>query len=544
MIVGLSEFRRRGRCVFASSVLLLSACGSDVSSEPPVPIVQASPTPTPTPTATPTAFAANCTALLGKVVGGATITAVTRVEANVVANAAGLCSVKATRAPFLDMEVDLPDNWSGRLLQQGGSGFDGSIPSALTINASGAVTSINKAVIDKAAVYAASNGGNRANVPAQAGPAVWANGTPDGQSSADDYAYNAIGTTVAFAKALIGTFYGRAPSFTYFNGCSNGGRNAYIAAQRWPREYDGIVSGCETMDMGGQTAAWLKLGSTAGTPAAIGAAQFTAAFNAALTDCDGNDGVVDGVLANPKSCALTPAMLRCGEAKANPDPALCLSDRQVATLSSLLGDVRLSNGTLVYSGYSWANFSSFGPSFGGLGGGFALLATKDASWLTGARQNAYNLDTDYSLISNGLLRAGADHDRAAIASYIASGRKLISWHSNTDNLLSPNDHLRNYATMIGLAQRMGLSDPRQNTRFFLVPGAQHGAGGAFIQVDWFDAIVKWVESNQAPTQLTYNFSISGEQRSLPVCEAPKYPRYTGTGARTDASSFICTDPAQ
>ncbi len=182
---------------------------------------------------------ATCSSLKGQTIGGVSITNTKRIEAHAGTNASGFCQVSATRAPYLDIEVDVPDNWSGRLWHQGGGGFDGTIPTAVSTDASGVVTAVDPALAQKAAIYAASNGGNRANVPAQAAPTVWANGTPEGQRSGDDYAYAAIGTTLHFAKALSQAFFAKAPSHSYFNGCSNGGRNAYIAAQRWPDEYDG-----------------------------------------------------------------------------------------------------------------------------------------------------------------------------------------------------------------------------------------------------------------------------------------------------------------
>ena len=210
-------------------------------------------------------FPITCTNLTGKTIHDVTITSTKWFEAS--GGNPGFCQVNATRAPYLDMEIDVPENWSGRLWQQGGGGLDGKITSAITTDASGTITSMNIALQEGRSVYAASNGGNRSSVPAQAAPLVWANGTPDGVASAKDYAFAAIGTTREFAKAVIKEFYGRHPDYAYFNGCSNGGRNGYIAADRWPEEYDGIVSGCMGMDLTGQTVGWLNLGSLIGTPA-------------------------------------------------------------------------------------------------------------------------------------------------------------------------------------------------------------------------------------------------------------------------------------
>ncbi len=503
------------------------------------------------------ALTATCTALKGQTIGAVLVTDTKRVAAKAGVNDAGMCQVLGTRAPFLDIEVTVPDNWSGRLYQQGGGGFDGRLQSPITLTG-GVVTAVHASVTQKAAIYAASNGGNRAAVPAQAAPAVWISGSPDAQASAQDYAYRALGTTVTFAKAVAKAFYAKAPAYTYFNGCSNGGRNAYIAAQRWPDEYDGVVAGCETMDMGGAVTGMLNTAAKAGTAAEISPAQYAAAYTAAVTACDANDGAADGYLANPGACTLTAAALQCGQPGANADPALCLSAAQVPTLAGLLSDLALGTGATAYSKYNWTNFAPASAipgvpalgvtSYGGLGGGFAFLATSDPLWFgapppvnTPAPNLAtFDINLHYFIFSSGLQRLGADHDKNAIAAYVASGRKLLSWHDAGDPLLSVNDHVRNFATMSNAAKAFGLADPRINARMFIVPASTHGAGGNFAEVDWLSAIIDWVESGKAPEQLTYKFAVGATARSMPVCEAPKYPRYNGTGDVNSAASFTCT----
>ena len=488
------------------------------------------------------ALTATCTSLKGQTIAGVTITSTKRIEANASVNPAGICQVMGSRAPLLQIEVDIPDNWSGRLLHQGGGGFDGFIISAITLAADGSVAAVNPAVTQKGAIYAASNGGNNQAVPAQAAPGIWASGTADGAASAQDYAYRALGTTIGFAKELAQSFYAAKPKYTYFNGCSEGGREAYEVVQRWPGEYDGVVQGCETMSMSGAVAGLLSVSSKAGTPAALTPPQYAAAYAAALGSCDGNDGVVDGYMAHPASCTLDPATLQCGQPTANADPALCLSAAQVATLKGMLSDVTLASGTVVYSKMAWSDFSRFAPGYGRLGGGFAFLATNDASWFTPPKQAMFNLDSDYFVISQGLYNNGVDHDKAAIAAFVASGKKLISWHDAGDNLLSAADHARHHNEMTAIASSLGFADPRTNTRLFQVPASTHGAGGSFAQVDWLSAIIDWVETKTPPSQLTYAFTVGTTNRSLPVCEYPKYPKYNGSGDQTAAANYTCTAP--
>jgi hypothetical protein len=488
-------------------------------------------------------LAITCTNLAGKTIDDVTITSTKWFAAS--GSNPAFCQVNGTRAPFLDIEIDVPENWSGRLWQQGGGGLDGEITSAITIDAAtGAITGVNIALKDGLAVYAASNGGNRASVPAQAAPFVWANGTLDGVASAEDYAYAALNTTREFAKAVIKKFYGKLPDHTYFNGCSNGGRNAYIAADRWPEEYDGIVSGCMGMDLAGQTVGWLNFGSRIGTPAMPSFDQWIAVIAAAVNACDAQDGITDGIIANQSACNFDVTTLQCGQPTADPNPAICLTASQVQTVKDITSAVKLADNTTVYSGFTWADWASYIPGWGFLGGGNAILATGDPAWYTQPKQQSFRLDRDYPIFQYGFRLAGADPDKRKVAAFVASGKKLISWHDGSDNLTSINDHVRNYSTMTNIAEGLGLTNPSTNTRFFVVPGGSHTQGQALTEVNWFNAITNWVEMNIAPEQLVYNRidAVTGIVRTLPVCRYPRYPRYNGSGDVNSAESYTCTMP--
>jgi feruloyl esterase len=129
--------------------------------------------------------------------------------------------------------------------------------------------------------------------------------------------------------------------------------------------------------------------------------------------------------------------------------------------------------------------------------------------------------------------------KAAIAAFVASGKKLLAWNDAGDPLVSASDHARHHATMVQLASSLGLADPRVNTRLFIVPASVHGAGGDLSQIDWLSAIVDWVESNKPPVRVTYSFTVAATNRSLPVCEYPQYARYSGVGDVNTAANFTC-----
>ncbi|HZZ13334.1 MAG TPA: tannase/feruloyl esterase family alpha/beta hydrolase [Paraburkholderia sp.] len=471
--------------------------------------------------------AAQCVSLNGQTVGGIQITATKRTEAS--GTVPAYCKVSATGAhgSTLDIEVDLPDNYANRLFHQGGGGFDGVIPTIESVNLAYPLTR----PLQRGMAFTASNGGNR-----DGNPVDFVNNTTQKQ----DYSYAALGTTVHFAKAVITAFYGQAPRYTYFEGASNGGRNAYLVAQDWPADYDGIIAGAETMNMATQTMAWLNMASKVGTPAMPSNAQWTAAYQAALQQC----GNANGVILNPDACTYDAAPLQCGTAGA--PAATCLTPAQLQTVRQEIGALDTSSATLLYSGYYWADFgSALGVgAYATLGGGFAGIATGNGNWLlpatsAGSLQASFNVDSAYPVIAAGLQSAGADHSLQAIAQYLASGKKLISFHGGADPLLSARDHLRNWLTMTQLA---GAS--ASNARFYREAGVGHVTGGnGPDQFDYIGPMIAWVEQGVAPGQLTMTrLDTKGNvTATLPDCPYPTVPHYNGAGNINDAGSYSCAN---
>ena len=470
--------------------------------------------------------ARDCAALPGETINGVSVTATEWLELDSIDNP--VCVVSGFRAPYLDLEVVLPSEWSGRYVQQGGGGFDGFIPSALQRNPEGEVVGLNEAVARFGSVHAASNGGNRAGVDGESAPGVWLSGGPGAEQSLLDYSFLAGKVVLDFAHGLTEEVYGQLPEYGYFNGCSNGGRNAYIAAQRWPEHFDGVVSGCEPMNMPGTTTAWLSLAGVQGTPAALTQAEYTFAFNSAVSSCDADDGKVDGVIGNPAACGFAPRELVCEVGEMSE----CLTSEQAGTLDILLSDIIDSNGKILSSGFYWADFGPFEPRFGGLGGVYGWIATGDMAWVQAEKQQQFDPDLHHYEIANGLIRAGTGHDRFAVAEFVASGKKLISWHDGSDNLLSPGDHVRVFGELTNTIEVLANDadfDVEDHTRLFIVPGTVHGGGA--MTVNWIEAIIDWTENGNAPQSLLYE-GLDGS--ALPVCRYPAYTQGTRTG-------YTCSD---
>lgn len=470
---------------------------------------------------------ASCAGLQGQLIGGIRVTQATRIGP---ANALpGYCKVLAIGAAgtALDIEVDLPDGWQGRLLHEGGGGFDGRLPSVEGLSAQQPLMR----VLQRGVAYTASNGGNRSGNPA----ALVANA---GERA--DYAYAALPKTVRFAKSVIRAFYGVPPRRSYFHGISNGGRNAYIAAEILPAEYDGIIAGAETMNMATQMTAVLGIVSRAGTAAMPSAAQWTAAYRAATAAC----GNANGVILDPGACAFDPGTLACGPSTA----ATCLTPAQLATVRDLIQPRLLPIGP--YAGNYWADYgTTLDPAAlgaAGLAGGFAAIATLDPAWLLpatlpGSLQASYDARRDAPIIARGLRRERADHFLPAIALYVASGRKLLSFSGAADPLISARDHVANWQRVRGMATAIR-PGARDNLRFFLEAGVGHGFGGPGPdQFDYLGAMIAWVEQGRAPDRVVGSkFDATGTViATLPACAWPALPRYRGTGSISDATNYAC-----
>lgn len=285
--------------------------------------------------ATNHAKAASCESLANLSLDHATVTAATSVPAGTftpptlpgattpsapIPNLPAFCRVQITSTPTTDssigIEVWLPENWNGKYLQSGNGGFAGSILYA------GMGYAIQRG-------YAAS-GTDDGHVDPVGTDASWAVGHPE---KVIDYGYRALKETTDKAKAVIAAYAGSGPKFSYFAGCSDGGREALMESQRYPNDFDGIVVG----DPANNTTAlltqfiWDMQALLASAASYIPPAKLPAITNAALAACDAADGVEDGVIGRPRQCHFNPDQLLCtGE-----DNNSCLTQPQLTALKKI-----------------------------------------------------------------------------------------------------------------------------------------------------------------------------------------------------------------
>jgi feruloyl esterase len=418
------------------------------------------------------------------------------------------CKVTATAGLQTDIEVRLPDNWQKRYLHIGGGGFDGSVPDLNRRNFS----------LQQGFALAASNGGHRTTTPDY--PQADASFGLD-YTLTQDYAYVAIGTTVRVAKALIAAYYGERPRYSYWTGCSNGGRGSYNAAAKYASEFDGIIAAAPTRNWAGAIASWMQ-----NLPAMnLDSSQKAAIHAAMVAACDKLDGLEDGIISNPDDCNFDPGSV----------PGL--NQSEIAIVNNLLSDITFSDGTLVYSRFGFGQLdSTFQYYILGVGN-VGYIVYRDPAY----DPVSWNLNNDYPAVASvieGAYDFSADTD--ALVSYLKSGKKLIVWHGTDDTALSHYDTIR---TMKELASAAGCYG-RRNMRLYIVPGLGHYLNGPGARnVDWISAITDWVEKGKAPGTLPASRE-DNEGNVLftrPQCVYPRYPHYI-SGDPNDAHSFICRRP--
>ncbi|HEY2816347.1 MAG TPA: tannase/feruloyl esterase family alpha/beta hydrolase [Casimicrobiaceae bacterium] len=474
----------------------------------------------------------------------------------------GLCRVAGTIKPGpqsnVHFEVWIPTDgsWNGKYQQIGNGGFAGSI----------SLTGIANSVSRGYATAGTDDGtsGSPPAVPAGA-PAFIGN-----MDVLLDYGYRAVKATTDDSKAIINTLMGKAPRYSYFVGCSDGGREALQSAQRYPSDFDGIIAGSPVNDQVGEFGAsylynmqaTLTGPQTNGVPDAyIPTSKLPLLTNAALAACVGKDGGVatDAFLSDPRQCRFDPGVVKC---KKGQDPNTCLTPAQVDAAQKIY-DGPHDHGILL---------------FPGLEPGGESVSGDWNSWITGSSPAApgsqyslgfgFGCDLMLGLTSCNYLGLDvvAQDDRARqmlepilssvnpdLNAFRAHGGKMIQYAGWADAAIAPQNGLNYYEKVTHTVH-----DPQDFYRVFMVPGMAHCSGGAGPNAfgngttngpvidadhDLVKSLERWVEQGVAPdriiaTHYVNNAAAQGVQFQRPLCPHPQRAEYVG-GDPNNAASFAC-----
>jgi feruloyl esterase len=470
------------------------------------------------------------------------------------------CEVQAITRPTKDSEIRIElwlpvTGWNGKYLQIGNGGWAGSI------NRAGLIGPLKRGY----AVAATDNGHvSDGLVPG----ASWAIGHPE---KLVDFGHRAVHETSVQAKAILAAYFGRGQERSYFHGCSDGGREALMEAQRYPEDFEGIIAGAPANN-------WSRLFTgfvwnervLAENP--IPPAKLAAVQAAALAVCDALDDVKDGLIEDPRACNFDPGTMVCEAG----DSSNCLTEGQVTTLRRIYGGpTNPRTGEPIFPGYpigteavagGWvpwivpaaAQAPSIQASFGNSYYGHAVFEQADWDFRT--------LDFDRD-VAFGEAKAGPVLNATSpdLRSFRANGGKLIQYHGWGDAAITAVSSIDYYESVRTFLDRF--PDPRSETRdvvdfyrLFLVPGMGHCSGGigpnSFgngfssgridAEHDLLSALEAWVERDRAPERLIgTGTAVNAPAATLtrPLCPYPQTARYLGRGDPNDAANFRCAMPA-
>ena len=408
------------------------------------------------------------------------------------------CEVRGTIAPAITFEVRLPLIWTQRYLQTGCGGLCGN----LRVNAEKTDGCIP--VVDNQIVLASTDMGHQSQGP---GDASWAN---DPQKRID-FAHRGVHVTALAAKALIKAYYGQAPHYSYFSGCSDGGREALMEAQRYPGDFDGIAAGAPALNFTVQNSfyhAWQALSNTGPDGLAIlNADDLQLLHTAVLAACDKLDGLEDGQITDPRQCRFDLVSVQC---KLAAQRSHCLTTAQVAAARKLYDGPRTPDGQRMTAGgpsygseLSWAGV--YVPrQRGGLifSKVIALETMRYLLWEPGTRASMEIDDLKFDAATFASLEAARklyNADDPNLGAFAARGGKMILWHGWSDPHISPANTI-DYWNNVGAALTPAKRDAF--VRLFLIPAMYHCSGGEGpSDFPLFNALMKWVEGGTVPNMV-------------------------------------------
>lgn len=369
---------------------------------------------------------------------------------------------------------------------------------------------------------------------------------PHGQRKLIDFAYLSVHNTAVLAKQVIRAYYGKAPRYSYWVGCSTGGRQGMQEAQRYPEDFDGLVIGAPGLYLTGNVTRRMWVAQKQQGDAAIQPEQLPALSLAVMAKCDAADGLQDGIIDDPRRCNFDPRRdaPRCTGAGPGAD---CFTAVQIEGLAKIYGGVRNSKGERLFPGEPfsgepvWAE-NLIGPSKVVLPRSesqmkFAMLdPAPGPSW----SYTMFNFDTDPPRVAKAA--AILNPHNPDLSKLRRRGGKIVHYSGWGDQQVNPFPAIEYYETV---SKRFGEKQTRDFYRLFMVPGMYHCSGGpGCSNADWLTAVMDWVEKGVAPQQILGSHIENGQTtRTRPLCPYPRVARYKGTGSTDDAVNFACAAPA-
>ena len=487
------------------------------------------------------------------------------------------CYVRGLMSPAIHYhaQLPLPRNWNGRFLQWGDGGKDGDLDFADHRVAEG---------------YAVTNSNTGHDSGAEPGSSFGFNN----RQAEVDFGYRAVHLTVMAGKSLVNSYYGQRPAYSYFEGCSTGGRQGLMEAQRFPDDFDGIVAGAPVNFYQAMNAAGVwhlqrmfrndLAGSLAVDADGDGSRENTELVRilnqTVIEKCDADDGVRDGVLGNPLACEIEPerdlAEYAC---ESSGSGAVCFSEAQMATIDDFYRGPYGSDDEVIYPGKTkgseldWIGLFIPGAHNNLMPGMLAGPAGDHVNYLFYEQDPGVTIpvlnDMDYVPRSTGpnpefhwmdfrvddflagraeLMSNIMDATDPDLKSFLIDrGGKLIVYHGLNDALSVATATIGYFEGMVDTTFAGDYGAAGNHARLFLAPGMGHCRGGPGPDSwDRLLPLVDWVENGIVPESMTATHSANGEvDDERPLCSYPETAVYTGLAGGADnpvnwtAANFTC-----
>ncbi len=449
------------------------------------------------------------------------------------------CRVSGVIGKEIKFVALLPAGWNGRFLMGGGGGFVGTVDNQVA------------GEVDNGYATAGTDTGHEGSGI----QAVWALGNEERRLN---YGYLGVHRTAETVKALIQAYYGRAAAKSYFVGCSNGGRQAMMEAQRYPDDFDGIVAGAPAYDFTDVAVSFLKNikavypDPSKLTPPLLPAPVMKMIETKVLAACDARDGVTDGVLDDPRACDFKLAVIPpCPSDQPGQD---CLTKAQRAAVEMIYRPIADKDG-VIYPGQPYGDEMGGGAGWPawitGLGSLFPASGSAKAptaQWAFGTEIFKYFVfgDSSWNYARYDLARARTDlakitgymnADNLDLDRFTARGGKLLLWHGWSDPALNALATIRYYQKATARSKAVAA-----HLRLFLLPGVVHCTGGSGPDhADWPTAIADWVERGKTPVRIVASkMGADGKpSRTRPLCPYPELAVWKGKGSTDDEANFAC-----
>jgi feruloyl esterase len=339
------------------------------------------------------------------------------------------------------------------------------------------------------------------------------------------------------SKAVISAFYKRPARLSYWNGCSTGGRQGLMAAQKYPEDFDAIVAGAPANYQTHLHAYDLAVAVPVlkDKSAVVPAAKLAMVNRAVLNACDAKDGVADGVLNNPAACTFDVASLQCQAG----DAETCLTAAQVAAVKRVHEPAKTADGRVVFPGKALGSETGFGMFLGGQAPGISVgsfqVAYNNAKWdpLT------FDLNRDLPVV-DAKVGAIVNAVNPDLRAFKERGGKLLLYHGWNDTAISPGNAIDYYQSVL---KRMG-GRQEDFIRLYMAPGMNHcGGGPGPNQVNWMAALERWREADVDPDRIeAMRVTNNRVDMTRPLCPYPQVAQYRGVGSTNDAANFVCKAP--